>query len=406
MDTGFDLQRLQRLLGGDDLAALRRRLRAGFERGGWAEEFTLTRLSPAERQALEGLLGRKAKAADSMRVQLTELNEAICRARLAADLRGALEALDGPLQDRKAQRLAHADAWASALSGVEEPRLLAWLFGQKEGGLLKRLTASDPDRAKAILTQVQRLLARLPAQGITRAQLAAQVFGDSHSLDAGRAVATIALQACSLQGSSDAVETVREQWARLGVAVNELASPALCLNLPVLEASGGRLCEAGEPYYLSLRQLLRSAPTWKVADCEVFVCENPDVVAVAADRLGAGCAPLICTEGMPSASQRSLLAQLAAQGARLRYHGDFDWAGLSIGNFVVREFGAVSWRFSTADYLAAAADACFELSADGRVEALWDATLADAMAKRGLGVHEEAVVETLLRDLEERMAGA
>jgi hypothetical protein len=34
---------------------------------------------------------------------------------------------------------------------------------------------------------------------------------------------------------------------------------------------------------------------------------------------------------MPSAAQQTLLAQLAAAGARLRYHGDFDWAGLVIG---------------------------------------------------------------------------
>jgi Protein of unknown function C-terminus (DUF2399) len=50
---------------------------------------------------------------------------------------------------------------------------------------------------------------------------------------------------------------------------------------------------------------------------------------------------------MPSAAQQTLLAQLAAAGAgaRLRYHGDFDWAGLVIGNFVMREFGAEPWRF-------------------------------------------------------------
>jgi len=40
---------------------------------------------------------------------------------------------------------------------------------------------------------------------------------------------------------------------------------------------------------------------------------------------------------------------------RLRYHGDFDWGGLTIGNFVMREFGAEPWRFGKTDYLAAAA---------------------------------------------------
>ena len=31
----------------------------------------------------------------------------------------------------------------------------------------------------------------------------------------------------------------------------------------------------------------------------VFVCENPSVVAAAADRLGRRCRPLLCTEGSP-----------------------------------------------------------------------------------------------------------
>lgn len=42
------------------------------------------------------------------------------------------------------------------------------------------------------------------------------------------------------------------------------------------------------------------------------------------------------------------------------------------------------------------------LSDDGRVEADWDDELAPALAQRGIVVHEEAVVETLLLDLERR----
>lgn len=48
----------------------------------------------------------------------------------------------------------------------------------------------------------------------------------------------------------------------------------------------------------------------------------------------------MCTDGMPAAAQRVILRQLAAAGGRLRYHGDFDWAGVRIGNYVMRECGA------------------------------------------------------------------
>jgi len=147
----------------------------------------------------------------------------------------------------------------------------------------------------------------------------------------------------------------RNRWAQLGVIVGELSAPALLLNLSSeTDSPAGRLAEKarqfGEPLHLSLRSLLRVPQRWRVRGREVFVCENPTIVAMAADRFGATCAPLICTDGMPSASQRILLLQLADAGARLLYHGDFDWAGIRIGNFVMRRFGARPWRFGAEDY--------------------------------------------------------
>lgn len=150
----------------------------------------------------------------------------------------------------------------------------------------------------------------------------------------------------------------------------------------------------------SVRALLRCAPTWNVDI--VYVCENASIVAIAADRLGADSAPLVCTDGMPAAAQQALLRQLQDCGAQLHYHGDFDWPGLTIGNFVLRRFGAAPWRFGADDYRAATADVVLALSDDGRVEADWDDELAPALAQRGIVVHEEAVVETLLLDLERR----
>jgi uncharacterized protein (TIGR02679 family) len=184
------------------------------------------------------------------------------------------------------------------------------------------------------------------------------------------------------------------------VLVSELARPALFLNLPT--AAGARdSWTSGEPAYLSLRQLLRRPPAWRVAGRRIHVCENPDIVAIAADRLGAACAPLVCTDGMPAAAQRALLGQLAAAGAQLHYHGDFDWPGLGIGNFVLRSWRASAWRFSAIDYVAAIAGSATrpnDLDA-GMIAASWDRQLGPAMQEHGLAVAEEAVVESLLEDL-------
>ena len=49
-----------------------------------------------------------------------------------------------------------------------------------------------------------------------------------------------------------------------------------------------------------------------------------------------------------------LLRMLAEAGCELRYHGDFDWGGIRIGNVIFGRLRARPWRFDTADYRAAA----------------------------------------------------
>jgi uncharacterized protein (TIGR02679 family) len=131
---------------------------------------------------------------------------------------------------------------------------------------------------------------------------------------------------------------------------------------------------------------------------EVYVCENANLLAIAADQLGVQCAPLVCTDGMPSASQRTLLRQLAEQGARLRYHGDFDWPGIKIANYVMSHFGAEAWRFFAAEYRPRSG----RVLRGTPVTASWDPQLMAAMIAGGYALDEEAVSATLLVDLRER----
>lgn len=401
-----DLARLQRLLGGAGLAGLRQRLRARFGRAAPAEAFTLTGLTPTERRALEGLLGRASTQAASLRLSHAELDMALARAGLAADLHAALVALDGPIHTH-ADRQRRTQAWQDVFASVTDARLQSVLDTAAGQGLVKRL-AGTPEAAGDLLASAAQVLTRLPAHGIPLAELAAASVGDAHALDPGGRLAALVLRAAEASGhdgdkspsGDEKDERLRSRWARQGVAVNELAAPVLCLNL---DAAPDTVCgqwltaarQAGEPLHLSLRSLLRAPPQWRVKGQPVFVCENPAVVAIAAQRLGAVSAPLVCTDGMPAAAQRTLLAQLAASGAQLRYHGDFDWPGLRIGNFVMRSFGAEPWRFAAQDYAATSGRAL-----DDRVAAAsWDAHLAPKMQAVGYALDEEAVVEVLMADL-------
>ena len=120
------------------------------------------------------------------------------------------------------------------------------------------------------------------------------------------------------------------------------------------------------------------------------------MVAAAADRLGAASAPLVCTEGQPRTAARVLPARLAAAGVRLAYHGDFDWGGIQIANAVMRRHGAIPWRFSSAAYRRARGGRPLR---GEPTAASWDSRLQPAMVALGLAVHEEEVLDLLLKDL-------
>jgi uncharacterized protein (TIGR02679 family) len=416
-------QRLQRLLGGSVLAGLRRRLRRHFERAepdAPSGSIRLANVAPHEYSVLASLMGRRPRQASSIEVDIARIDAMLARAGIAASLRAALEALDGAIVHLPTALAESSSRWAKVAEGPHHPGLARLLQCAKGLGLLKRLARQDTATADRICSRADLVLLRLPVHGQPRAQLAAEVLGDAHALDSGESVATLVLAVlrqerltpdiadvserhASASGAPDAADPFEEDdrslWARAGVLVNELARPALLLNLPT-EGGGTFAGEAGEPAYATLRRLLRSPPSLAVAGRTVYVCENPNLMAIAADRLGRRCAPLVCADGMPAAAQRTLLARLVECGAELAYHGDFDWPGLRIATFVMRSFNARPWRFGAEDYGAYVSGSTAQTLSGTPTLSPWDPVLALAMSGRGLAIPEEAVAATLLLDLQ------
>lgn len=430
-------ERLTRLLGGLDRAPLRQRLRRPFERAATPNaepaSFRLGGLEPDEVALLASLLARPARLhATSIEVDVATIDAALLRAGLAASLKDALELLDGPIICRSEVRAVASARWNGLVDACQDTRLAACLGTPGGLGLLKRLVRQDANAGDALCARAERVLAALPAAGTARAELAARILGDAHALDAGVPTATLVLAALrhgdrvaaipdeepddgetsSENGSTGnapsdraktnrpAADTERDRhvWARVGVLVNELARPALLLNLPLSGGGvwGGR---AGEPSHITLRALVRAVPSFDVSGRTISICENPNVVALAADRLGEAAAPLVSTEGMPAAAQRTLLIALRAAGATLRYHGDFDWAGLRIAATVMSICDAAPWRF-TADHYRAATDRFAGVPLVGNPAlSPWDASLAELMQSHGLAIAEEATIDDLLADL-------
>ncbi len=430
MSAPANSERLQRLLGRDDLRWLVDALRRRLERGG-GERLSISSLESSQRAAAEALFGRRAGSGRSFSFRLSELELILRQSGAAADLRSAIEQLSGPLVDRRAEQ-ARVDAeweavFACAGNWARERGLEPWLDELRGDGLLKRLSGGDPEVAGRLLEEVRRVVACLPSPGESLSTLAARTVGDAHGLDPGRPLAALVRRAVrqmtgrvriphpasateggNKSGLAEEPDDPRALWALVGVFVGGgLTSTVLVLNLPAdgKGATGRSLVlqrEAGEPLWLTLRQLLRQPPGWHAAGVPVYVCENPAVVAEAADSLGPRCPPLVCTYGRPTAAVTALLDALAAAGAELHYHGDFDWPGIAIANTLIDRYHAHArpWRYGAADYRQGIAGG--ELPLTGQpVAARWDPDLSDAMFKAGVAVHEEAMMPLLLRDLAE-----
>ncbi len=410
-----DHARLTRLFTGPDLAPLLLRLRQRLERGHpLTGTIALTGLSPSQGEAVRALLGRAPSASDAgaLTVPLDVLSARLVAANLCTSLPTAVEYLTGRITNTPAAREDRDAAWATvftaAPAALRAPPHAAWLDELRANGALKRLAQSSPVAARELLARLARVVAALPAGGTPLAAFAAVTLGNAHALDPGTPLATLAVRAAARLGripiEKENAESRRDAWASVGVMCDELSAPVLVLNFPAAADSPlGRLLRSAaadaEPLHVSLRLLLRHPldRDTALAGREIFVCENPSVVALAAAQLGRRCAPLLCLNGQFATPALILLRQLRAAGARLSVHADFDPAGFHIVRRAMAEGGARPWRFGAADYLAAPPGE--SLPFGGLPATPWDPALSSAMNTARHAVHEEAVFAALAADL-------
>jgi uncharacterized protein (TIGR02679 family) len=423
-----EVSRLHRLLGGEPTAWLVQRVRDRLEAGRpLTGTVTLAAATVDQRRAVERLTGRPPRSGTSLSVSLPEV-DGLLRASGAAPggLAEAVALLTGPLRDRNRDRMHAASAWAAAFAPLDDavagrPELTGWRGWLDATGVVRRL-APSPDAALVLLAQVAAVVRRLPSPGIPIGRLAAECCGDAHALDDGRTSGTLALSAVrALAGLPFAAElsadSRRTAWARVGVHLDDLSSLVLCLGLPGdTRTALGRMLAlqrgAGQPTVLTLRQL--RCHDGALTAGIVRICENPVVIAAAADELGRHCPPLVCVSGQPSAAGWRLIDLLTEGGAEFRYHGDFDWGGIRIATAVRLRVQQARpgqsrwepWRYDR-DAYEAAAEAAVAGPVATRLPRLvgepvatpWDPGLAAAMARHNVRLEEELSLDALLADL-------
>ncbi|MEU3481684.1 TIGR02679 family protein [Streptomyces sp. NPDC033754] len=402
-----DIPRLRRLLGDPDLAWLVERARRRLERGQpLTGPVALNAPTEDQRAAAERLLGRAPGRGRSLMVRLEAVDALLLRSAISSGgLAPAVVALTGPVVLLGPVRDAEEQAWHEAYAALDalverHPVLAPWVARTRRDGLVRRL-AGTPAAARAVLDQVATALRALPSEEpVSLPAFAARVLGSAHALDDGTALATLTLSGVrSLTGFPDGsgAEWRRQAWASAGLLRDELSSTVLTLNLrgtPALDW----MADEGEPTVLTLRQLTRRPPS--ATDRMVRICENPAVLAAAAQEHGSCSAPLVCLQGQPSAAALTLLRHLHNCGTALSYHGDFDWGGIRIASTLLRHVPWRPWRYSAADYRDAVRAGAGGPPLTGRAaEAAWDSELPQALVQLGVRVEEESVTAMLVSDL-------
>ncbi|MEV6693889.1 TIGR02679 family protein [Micromonospora sp. NPDC051196] len=390
-----------------ELAPLWAEARRRFESTtGPVSRLRLRNLAPAERVALADLLGLAYTPDPELTVSLRTLDAILLAATGGLDTRGVVAAIGGPLNNRAQERhhraAERAELWRWARQHptvTAEPALTTWLDRVRAGGLV----ADDTVATRNLLGRAFDVLRALPATGEPLAVLAARLTGDSHALDDDSRLGKMVLRALAVLRDEEPPadsEGRRRLWEHFGVACDEMSTTVLVAGIrpdgssPLARALSA-WADAAEGSVVTLAQLNRH-PVGQVGET-VYVVENPAVVAVALRRFGAACPPLVCISGWPSTAAILLLRRLAASGASLRYHGDFDGEGLRIAAHVMSKTTARPWLFHAEDYLRAVPRSGPPV---GRVDDTpWDPALAEAVRAQGIAVLEEVVVDALLVDL-------
>jgi uncharacterized protein (TIGR02679 family) len=385
-----------------DLAPLWRAIHDRLSSGRAVSRVKLGPLDLGQQTALADLLGLARLPGEYATVSLPQIDEVLIDS-VGVDAHAVVSRLIGPVADRAGDR-ARADAeraevwaWLAAHPVVRaQPVLATWAHDIKRSGVV----GGSVPRTRELLAKALNVLAELPAPGDPLPVLADRVLKDTHALDDDTRLSALVLRALALIYDVPPPVNAQERralWERAGVADDELSNVVLAAGIaPAGDDIASQILRAcagcGHVAALTLGQL-RASPLDQGIPAEVWIFENPSMLAVALARFGRRCPPIVVTAGWPNSAAIALLSKLAAAGALLRYHGDFDGEGLRIAANVAARTGAIPWRMTSQDYL----DAVAEGPAVGRVTpAPWDADLAAHVTQAGVTVPEERLAERLL----------
>lgn len=349
-------------------AWLRRTVRATLEARPDAARITLDAdaMSHAERETLRWLLRLpQLPTGTDFRISLRRLDQALTdRTDAALDTRTLLEVLDGPLanlrEDRRHDQATRQQVWTNAAAhptAAHSHPLQQWLEQESLAGKIP----ADPAIRERALHDALTVLGDLPRTYPTPLSvLAADILGSAHALDPG-ITASLVLRALASQLNSPAPATAeqeRQLWLSQSVVPDELSSRVLLHGFrPTDSTPVSQIlrisAEAGTPCVLTLQQVEQRLSEEDTPLLEpgstVWMFENVATMSVLSTRLADSSPPLLCAEGWPSLAATKLIRHLHTHGCRLRYHSDYDKAGIDMTDGMI-SLGAEPWLMDERSY--------------------------------------------------------
>ena len=257
---------------------------------------------------------------------------------------------------------------------------------------------------------------RLPAPGappVYLAELANQVTGNAHGLDAGKPAHALLIRALAFTFPETAA---REERGSAAWKLNLLSAAGIARD-PISVRVDTFGLDGDTPYLRELRREGIDRPFTLNTLAEIggdvrawrnvaFVVENPTVLAALIKHVRQfvpeNHPTLICTNGNLNLADKALLDALVQRGAHLFYGGDFDAKGLEIAALVLARYPgpASPWRMTVEDYRDAlrTEGRALEPGALDRAARIFP-TLAAEIAARGQAAHQEGLIAALTRDL-------
>ncbi|WP_426516755.1 TIGR02679 family protein [Diaminobutyricibacter sp. McL0618] len=374
-------------------------------------------------ERLSGVLGRNVHSGH-IKVRLGEMDAALRRSAAQSGLADVTAAVTGsPLVDRRQLRgaalAASTELYASvdvAVNGVglTPEQVPVFVAAVRRSGVLTNAKDAAPAAVSGFAAGWRLIvtadafndpaIVSNPVWGI--GELATAATGTAHGFDTDRVASTLMMRALAMifdvpiPTSSDGK---RALWARAGVAVDDVSGTALTYGFRPPGHDGWSVmmrerANLGVVTHVTVQELRKAGNVLFVEPgTTVFACENPQVLSAAAR--GDIRASMLCLSGQGSAAGWEVLRKLIADGATVRYHGDFDWPGIQIAGRVHAAGGAM-WRMGAADYVAALDQAGERIALEGKaLPTPWDLRLRSAMTSADTAIHEEAIAGPLLADM-------